>query len=501
MKKPFCFVLTIILTLTTYAQKPFLINPDSIKKHVYYFASSDLKGRKTGEDGQKLAAEYISSYFYAFGLEAPNNIDGHEAYYQKFMLFENTTYLSFMPSTEVEIKNQRNFSAGTTYLYYASNPKKGIQHATLFFPKDTIPNIDTSTFIFYSVASIDDIITTMQESWKTFGQNKFFFSTTPEVYALLQSQYPTGENLMFSESDSTTVIPFSLLRKSQPTPTGLYTKIYNAILSIPNAECIISQPVLFVNPGIITSVEDISALAGMKLPFNYNSTRTNDTIFTENVCGSIKGSEFSNEVIIIGAHYDHIGQNGQKIYFGADDNASGTAALIEIARVFSQNVKNGNPPECTLLFIAFSGEELGLWGSDMYVTRPLYPLSQTKAMLNMDMIGRPDRRENAKMYTYFLSFGPDKKGLRQQVKKSRKEQKNIKVDFHPGIIEHIGFSMGSDHYNFTKQGVNSCIFFTGTHDDYHTPRDTPDKIDYQNLAAIADLVYLTAKKLAQNKEE
>jgi len=204
-----------------------------------------------------------------------------------------------------------------------------------------------------------------------------------------------------------------------------------------------------------------------------------------NVIGMLAGSDpiLKNEVIMVGAHYDHLGRGGEgslaprsgEIHHGADDNASGTAGLIELARVFgAQRPKLKR----TLVFIAFGGEEEGLLGSNYYVNHPLVPLDKTTAMINMDMIGR---MKDSKLMIGGVGTATEWRPLLAQ------------TDFSLTLNDD-GFGP-SDHSSFYSKQIPVLFFFTGTHNDYHKPSDTFDKINYNDEARILNLVARIVKDI------
>ncbi|HET8562643.1 MAG TPA: M20/M25/M40 family metallo-hydrolase [Candidatus Binatia bacterium] len=215
---------------------------------------------------------------------------------------------------------------------------------------------------------------------------------------------------------------------------------------------------------------------------------------TQNVVAIMPGSdpELKRENIVIGAHYDHLGfghfgtrdssTEGQ-IHFGADDNASGTAVLLHLAERLSR--ANPKPPR-TIVFAAFSGEELGLNGSRHFVTHPPFPLSTTKAMLNLDMVGR--LRDNQ-----LTIFGT----------RSAQEFSAIVTDAARELALEVRESDGvgrSDHMSFYNKQIPVLHFFTGVHPDYHRPSDTWDKLNIEGMAKVSDLVLATAQKIAGTRE-
>lgn len=223
-----------------------------------------------------------------------------------------------------------------------------------------------------------------------------------------------------------------------------------------------------------------------------------DTLTSENVIAFIEGTEKKDEAIILTAHYDHVGKNyNGGLCLGADDNASGTAALMEISGAFAEAQKIGLKPKRSVIFIAFTGEEEGLVGSWHYVNNPLFPLKNTICDINMDMIGRNHKdKDKYKNKVFLIGRNPDKQERKKTFKKINREYDLLKLDTHPPFIPKIMWLFGSDHHSFQMKKIPSTVLFTGDHDDYHTPGDIPDKINYEKLTEISKLVFLACWELA-----
>ncbi|MBD0831706.1 M28 family metallopeptidase [Aestuariibaculum sediminum] len=225
---------------------------------------------------------------------------------------------------------------------------------------------------------------------------------------------------------------------------------------------------------------------------------------SENVLAYIKGSEKPEEIIIISAHLDHIGVNGNgKINNGADDDGSGTVAILEIAEAFKNAADEGNGPKRTILFLHVTGEEIGLFGSRYYTdVDPVFPLENTVADLNIDMIGRVYKKhENNRNYVYLI--GSDKLSSELHNISEEINKKYINMDFdytYNDDNDPNRFYYRSDHYNFAKNNIPVIFYFNGTHADYHRPTDTPDKIEYDLLETRTRLIFHTAWELANRDE-
>ena len=224
---------------------------------------------------------------------------------------------------------------------------------------------------------------------------------------------------------------------------------------------------------------------------------------SENVLAFIKGSEKPEEIVVISAHLDHEGIKNGKIYNGADDDGSGTVALLEIAEAFKMAAKNGQNPKRTILFLHVTGEEKGLLGSSYYTdVDPIFPLANTVADLNIDMIGRidPKRKEGDRNYIYLIGSDKLSTELHNISEEVNKKYMNVELDYtYNDENDPNRFYYRSDHYNFAKNNVPVIFYFNGTHADYHQPSDTPDKIEYDLLENRTRLVFHTAWELA-NRE-
>lgn len=240
---------------------------------------------------------------------------------------------------------------------------------------------------------------------------------------------------------------------------------------------------------------------GCDLEFLKRLVGVNKRVKGENVLGYIEGTDLKDELIIITAHYDHLGKHDTLIFNGADDDASGTSAALEIAEAFMLAKKNNQGPRRSILIMPVSGEEKGLLGSKYYTDNPVFLLENTIANLNIDMIGRVDNFHDTANYVYLI--GSDKLSI---------ELHNISEEINE---KHIGLELDytfnaeddpnryyyrSDHYNFAKNNIPVIFYFNGVHEDYHQVTDTAEKIDFKKIETITRLVFLTAWELANRDE-
>ena len=232
-----------------------------------------------------------------------------------------------------------------------------------------------------------------------------------------------------------------------------------------------------------------------------NNSRRGKLKASENVLAFIEGSEKPEEIIVISAHLDHVGVNNGEIYNGADDDGSGTVALLEIAEAFKMAADAGKGPKRSILFLHVTGEEKGLLGSKYYTQNPTFPLANTVCNLNIDMIGRIDaRHKEDPNYVYLIGSDKLSTELHTLSENINKKYMNINLDYkYNDENDPNRFYYRSYHYNFAKNNVPIIFYFNGTHVDYHQPTDTPDKINYELLENRTKLVFHTAWEIA-NKE-
>ena len=220
---------------------------------------------------------------------------------------------------------------------------------------------------------------------------------------------------------------------------------------------------------------------------------------SENVLAYIEGMTYPDEVVVLSAHYDHIGMEGDgTIFNGADDDASGTMGLLQIAEAFAKAKKDGKGPKRSILFLHVTGEEIGLYGSRYYTENPIYPLENTVVDLNVDMIGRIDDAHKDKP-NYIYLIGSDRLSLELHQLSEEVNKKYSKFDLNYKFNRKTDpnrFYYRSDHYNFAKNNVPIIFYFNGVHADYHKETDTPDKIEYELLTKRCQLIFYTAWEIA-----
>ena len=239
-----------------------------------------------------------------------------------------------------------------------------------------------------------------------------------------------------------------------------------------------------------------------KVPAAFMNTEYSEKLpDSENIWAYIEGSEKPNEILVISAHYDHIGTQNGEVYNGADDDGSGTVALLEIAKAFQQAKNEGHGPKRSILFLHVTGEEHGLHGSRYYTDNPLFPLANTITDINIDMIGRrDDYHKTTNNYIYLIGSDYLSSDLYKVCEEANKKYVNITLDYKfNDRSDPNRFYYRSDHYNFAKHNIPSVFLFNGVHADYHQASDEVNKIEFDALVKRAQLAFSIAWELANKK--
>ncbi|MFY7740187.1 MAG: M28 family metallopeptidase [Flavobacterium sp.] len=236
-----------------------------------------------------------------------------------------------------------------------------------------------------------------------------------------------------------------------------------------------------------------------KVPAAYLNEKRNENLpDSENIWAFIEGSEKPNEIIVISAHYDHVGMKNGEIYNGADDDGSGTVALLEIAQAFQKAKKEGHGPKRSILILHVTGEEHGLHGSRYYSENPLFPLANTVADVNIDMIGRRDEaHKDSNNYVYVIGSDYLSTDLYNICEAVNTKYTKLNLDYkYNDRKDKNRFYYRSDHYNFAKNGIPSVFLFNGVHADYHKATDEVDKIEFDALTKRTQYAFAIAWEIA-----
>lgn len=485
------------------------ITAAQIKSYLEFIASDELEGRDTPSRGLNIAAKYIASHLSRWGVQ-PAGADG--TYFQPFPLKQTKLDPA---NTWAEINGQR-FACGTDFYpaNYAAGTVSGpvvyVGHGWVHKKKNlnAYEGLEVKDKIMISASGFpkgigpQDLAGKMGEDWLS----SLLYAQKHGAKALIIiTSFPTLANWDNTFRASVEQGFVSFPRPGQPSAT---------------------MPVIMASPKLLTALFQgekqsaasivTRAYAGEAWPgFDLNASKQvsftiaakTEEIMTRNIVAKLEGTDpvLKNEYIAIGAHYDHVGigtpVKGDAIYNGADDDGSGTTAVMAIAEAFAKGAR----PKRSLLFVWHAGEEHGLWGSDYVTDHPPVPIQQIVTQLNLDMIGRtkaagdtnPKNRELAEPGEIFVvgskMMSTELGELSERVNRSFLNLKfNYKYD-DPNDPERIFYR--SDHYNYARKGVPIIFYTDGVYEDYHQPSDSVEKIDFVQMEKVTRTVFATAWEL------
>lgn len=472
------------------------INATRLKNHVYQLASDEFEGRALGTPGNDLAAAYIAQYFENIGLSPIN--DSEQPYFQKISLTKSNwsenalsingtsyrhllDYLSFPnynENLEFEINEVLFLGYGIETASYNDYTKAKVANKVIMILPGEPMDADSISYISH---------TKSPSSW-TYDINLKLASAKRHGVKLVLIIEPHISEMISKNRNRVLGKQFVFNNSSIDNNTELLCDhIY--ISSTMAKEIIGTNAKKITKTRIRIQEKGKPCIEKLKTNLVFNQTKEMTNILGQNVIGYIKGTELPDEVVVVSAHFDHLGKIGRDIYNGANDDASGTAAAMEIAHVLSKAAANGIQPKRSILFVLFTGEEKGLLGSKYYVNAPIFPLSQTVADINIDMIGRIDINHTSDN-PYIYVVGADR--LSQELHDINEEMNQkytaLTLDYrYNDTSDKNRYYYRSDHYNFAEKGIPVIFYYNGTHVDYHKPTDDPELLDYQYMQMTTKL--------------
>jgi hypothetical protein len=480
MKKFFPLVL-VLLSFSVFGQNNVVkeyadqITEKDLKDNLSIIASDAMEGRETGKRGQKMAAAFIASTFHDLGLQAPVN----GSHYQKVPLI-----LTGAPTAT--LMAGKNVIPSDQFAFYDGNEASALIDMPIVFvgkgSEEEIKNINIK----------GKAVLVLAGSGFTMRNAKVIDQLKEKGAKLVLLVMEIADE--FNRSAGRIKRGGRLILKNDQSRAAIF-------IALPQITTLLFND----------SYENLNKVAPGKLkeikPANINySVATNGTeVESENILGFLEGTDKKDEVVVVTAHYDHIGisanAEGDKINNGADDDGSGTVSVLQLAKVFAQAKKDGKGPRRSILFMTVTGEEKGLLGSEYYSDHPVYPLEKTVVDLNIDMVGRRDpQHKESPPYVYVVGSNRLSADLHSLSENINKANLNLVFDYlynaedHPDRIYYR-----SDHWNFAKKNVPIIFYFDGVHEDYHKPSDEIGKIEFDLLVKRAQTVFYTAWEIA-NRE-
>lgn len=518
------------------------ITASDLAGHLYTFSSDYFQGRETTTDGQKLAAYYLAGQYRKIGLKpagtatSPDSLSP-EAYFQPFNVYarslneahlevvvngETTTTAVFMPGQQYDdlILAFGNVEETTADVVFAGY---GIKDSTLAyddFAALQAEGIDLSNrwvLLLPNEPLVDSTRSLLptpdgrpSTNW-TVGSSKISAARQfgPAGFLIVGDAGPRVDDGWIevirrsarreSPVGSLSLEPWGSTSQFPPAYI-ISSRLANEILG-PTGRTV-AELIQDINEDlepVVFEIEGVTVTSTIPSP--------NAPLETENVIAYIEGNDpvLKDEVVVLTSHYDHVGVNPaltpDGIYNGADDNGSGTVALLEIAEAFMEATLDGYGPRRSIVFLNVSGEEKGLLGSAYYTdVEPVFPIDKTVANLNLDMVGRydPSRQSPDSHYVYIIGSNLISQEL-HDINTGVNELTGIRLELderYNRLDDPNRLYARSDQWNFGKHGIPFIFYFTGLHEDYHKPGDEAHKIAYPRMADIAQLVFATAWQIA-----
>lgn len=469
------------------------ITEAELKDLLYIYASDEFEGRETGKPGQKKAVEFLKEKYISMGIPAAK---GNGDYFQKVPLEIAST-----PNGNIEMGGQL-YEIGKDVVTFSKPLPGNFEIVYAGF------GIETEGYSDYKNLNVTGkfVLIKIGEPKTEDGNYVLSGSSKPSKWSnwretlvnrLETAKQKGAAGIIYADD--------AYFARAQ----GRYQYYSNGHSGgeMNLKDETVNPAYIFINNNVAKNLlEDIEtnntpSILNSTITLGY-SNRTED-VDSENVVAVLKGRSKPDEYIVISSHLDHIGvaPNGD-VNNGADDDGSGTVAMLEIAQAFKKAADAGQGPERSIVFLHVTGEEKGLFGSEYYTDHPIFPLSQTVANLNIDMIGRidPERKGN-RNYIYLIGSDKLSTDLHKLSEAVNKECCNIELDYKFNDENDPNrFYYRSDHYNFAKNNIPIIFYFNGVHADYHQPSDEPDKINYDLLTNRAKLVFYTAWAVANRPE-
>jgi Peptidase family M28 len=466
------------------------ITANDAKIHVDYLASPALEGRNTGEKGCEAAAEYLANQLKHFGIEPFGDVvDGKTSYFQRYPITSSSLEASSELTIETEkgprsLKLAKDFAPLGASIPHSADASPIVDGGTIEIPARDRSAPRTQLEIKFPAEAADAFVL-VHVSGLTGGGRNWTLATA--LFGACEAAKARGVLIVPASGQNAEAWDKSFSAAAASATT--------ARLEYGSAESIATRPLARSNrPFLLLRNADLAAgIAGGKAAFRAVSKREEKK--PANVVGIVRGSDpqLASEHVVFSAHYDHVGFEGGDLHPGADDNASGTAAVLEIAQALAST----EAPRRSAIVLWVSGEEKGLWGSRWFSDHPPVPIQSLVADLNIDMVGRSSIR------------GEEKPGYMEMTPSKKSEFFNTLAAEAIELGPQYGFAeltngdkywQRSDHYNFAKHGVPTMFLCNGEHEDYHQPGDTPDKVDAEKISRSAKLCFQLGYETAMRDE-
>ncbi|MBS1746389.1 MAG: M28 family peptidase [Bacteroidetes bacterium] len=450
-----------------------IITPEALKDKLTIIAGAGMEGRETATEGQRKAAAFIEDYFKKIKLLP--GVSGH--YQMSFPVLQDSIENTTLAVNGKPLKVVDDYAPGSGFpagdwtvneiVFLGSEAKDSLQSNNIEVKDKWVMIVPDAAASFRVLMQDIRSISQSGAAGLMIVSNDFPYKRYSAI----------GRMYIPQASTSQTITPLMYISKS-------------------TAAEILKTDTASVNASFAKNTYPVNMQVGLQ--------KATKHLQSSNVIGVLPGTDKKGEYVFVTAHYDHLGKHGDVIYYGADDDGSGTTSVLQIATAFAKARDKGYSPRRTIVFMTVSGEEKGLWGSEYYTNHPIFSLDSTSVDLNIDMIGRIDpERTYGDSTNYVYTIGEDK--LSSDLMKISDSVNNAccKLELDRKFNDPNDpnrFYYRSDHFNFASKGVPIIFYFNGTHADYHRPTDTVDKINFDLMAKRAKLVFNTAWDMANRND-
>ena len=484
-----------------------MISSESLKKHLYILASDSMEGRETGQKGIQQASAYLQAAIQNAGLLKPPGAEGH---------FQNVAFtFSKWKETSITVNKTRYRHLWDYIMIHESNVSIPVLNTieVVFLGY----GIDDPKYSDYKKTDVKNKVILINKGEPMDRNGNFIISGnknksvwTADINKKLEVAKSKGATLVLIIEEDVK----KLLEENRRKLLGGSMQLGNEF-----QKTITTANHIFISSTIAKDIigqnEDKILKARKKMAkgkpsatilttdLNIQMEKEMNVLEGQNIIGYIKGKSKPEEYIVVSAHYDHLGKRGDEIFNGANDNGSGTVAILGIAQAMAKAEKEGISPDRSIIFLWVCGEEKGLLGSKYYTENPVFPLAKTIMNVNVDMVGRSDEKySGGEEFIYII--GSDRLST-----DLHKINENINQKYTQMIMDYTyndeadpnRYYYRSDHYNFASKGIPAIFYFNGTHADYHRTTDDVEKIDFDLMKKTAQLIFHTTWDVANRPEK
>lgn len=482
------------------------ITAEDLNKRLSVIASDKFEGRETGEPGNDLAAQYLAGQFSVMGIKP---IGPERSMFQQ-VAFTFSKWID----TDMYVNGVR-FKHLWDYLSFPNmnESRPFLETDEIYFLGFGIEDEKYNDF----KKKVKDKVIMINKGEPTKADGTYWITGTDQpsdwstnIERKLIAAKKHGAKLVLIIEDDIKGMLAENRRKLLGSVVELGDKTLeeipyanHAYISTTIAKALIGdQSKKIIKSRSYTTKKGKNCDVKLKPTLVFNQTNERKVLSGRNVMAYIEGTDKKDEVIVVSAHYDHLGKRGDDIYNGADDNGSGTSGVLEIAEAFTRAKNSNKGPRRSLLFLLVTGEEKGLLGSEFYANEPIFPLENTVADVNIDMIGRVNEKyvDNPE---YIFVIGSDRlsSDLHKINEEMNQKYSHLVLDYEYNSEDDPNrYYTRSDHYNFAKNGVPAIFFFSGTHEDYHRPTDTVEKINFKKMEKVTRHIFHTIWELANRDD-